>query len=80
MSKKPAPGDEVLVHYRGTLEKGIEFDSTYSRNEAFRFVIGTGRAVLGFEEAVCRLTVGEKTVVELSPERAFGDHHDDLAA
>lgn len=36
----PVTGDQVEVHYRGTLEDGTQFDSSYDRNDPLKFNIG----------------------------------------
>lgn len=39
---KPCAGDNVKVHYVGTLLDGTEFDSSRSRGEKFDFMLGKG--------------------------------------
>jgi len=78
MKKKAKTGDRVSVHYRGTLDQGIEFDSTYARGEPFSFTVGDGQAVVGFEKAVCEMDPGEKKVITITPDQGFGEHHEDL--
>lgn len=48
--KKPSATDTVLVHYRGTLLNGKEFDSSYSRNEPIEFPLN--RVISGWTKSV----------------------------
>ena len=48
-------GDTVSVHYRGTLEDGTEFDSSYER-EPLTFTLGEGTLLKGFEAAIDGMT------------------------
>ena len=38
----PTKGQEVLVHYKGCLEDGSVFDTSYDRGEPLKVVIGIG--------------------------------------
>ena len=47
-SRKTQKGDQVAMHYRGTLQAdGKEFDSSYKRNSPIRFKIGAGQMIKG---------------------------------
>ena len=43
-------GDQVTVHYRGTLDNGQEFDSSVGR-DPLGFVVGSGQMIAGFDAA-----------------------------
>ena len=65
-------GKKVAVHYRGTLDDGTEFDSSYSRNQPLEFTCMTGMMIPGFDKAVESMGVGETVKVHLEPEEAYG--------
>lgn len=48
----PIAGSNLSIHYTGTLEDGSVFDSSIDRGEVFRFVIGKGACIKGWEEAL----------------------------
>jgi FKBP-type peptidyl-prolyl cis-trans isomerase 2 len=69
-------GTKVRVHYRGTLDDGTEFDSSYQRGEPIEFEIGAGNVIGGFDEAVKGMTVGDQLEVTIPSENAYGPHHE----
>lgn len=73
-SKKPKAGDEVTVHYVGTLEAdGSEFDSSRSRGKPFEFTLGKGQVIKGWDLGVATMRKGEVAKFTLAPEFAYGD-------
>ena len=65
-------GDNVSVHYTGTLDSGEQFDSSSGR-DPLTFTLGTGQVIEGFNNAVIGLVVGGKVQVRLTPEEAYGE-------
>lgn len=65
-------GNNVKVHYVGTLEDGQEFDSSRKRNETLNFTVGGGQMIKGFDNALIGMEVGETKDVTLSPDEAYG--------
>ena len=70
-------GDTVTVHYHGTLADGTVFDSSAGR-EPLAFKVGSGQVIVGFDEAVTGMTVGEKKTVMIPCAKAYGETQDDL--
>lgn len=74
---KVKEGDTVTVNYRGTLDSGQEFDSSYS-GEPLTFVVGSGQLIKGFDTAVRGLAVGEKKKFRLEPDDAYGQREEKM--
>lgn len=70
--QKPENGDDVQMHYRGTLPDGSLFDSSYDRNTPFSFKIGDGQVIKGWDIVAKTMAKGEKARVTLKPEYAYG--------
>jgi peptidylprolyl isomerase len=70
-------GDDVLVHYTGTLDDGSEFDSSRGR-EPLGFQLGAGQVIPGFEDAVRGLEPGQSRTVRIEPDEAYGPRRDEL--
>jgi len=68
----PNVGKLCRVHYRGTLNDGTQFDSSYDRGETLDFVCGVGMMIHGFDKAVADMEVGQILDVHLMPEEAYG--------
>ena len=67
-------GDLVTVHYEGRFLNGKFFDSTNKRNQPFEFVYGSEMQVIGgLEDAIGRMREGEKALVILPSELAWGE-------
>jgi FKBP-type peptidyl-prolyl cis-trans isomerase 2 len=71
-------GKKVKCHYRGTLDDGTQFDSSYDRGEPLAFTCGAGQMIPGFDFAVADMQLGEKKTVHLAPKEAYGEHDDQL--
>lgn len=72
----PSQGQKVKVHYRGTLDNGEEFDSSYGR-EPLEFTVGAGMVIPGFENAVAAMEVGQKTQVRIPAVQAYGERQEE---
>ena len=70
-------GDEVKVHYTGTLNNGEVFDSSEGR-EPLAFTIGSGQVIAGFNDAVIGMEPGEKKSVKIPVEQAYGERKDEM--
>ena len=68
----PKAGDTVEVHYTGSFENGRVFDSSISRNESFKFRIGMGQVIRGWDEGVMSMKVGGKRKLTIPPALAYG--------
>lgn len=65
-------GDEVDVHYIGTLTDGTVFDSSMSRGVPITFVLGQGRVIQGWELGILGMKVGEKRTLTIPPQLGYG--------
>tara|TARA_Y100000590_G_scaffold468946_1_gene653989 strand:- start:2483 stop:3211 length:729 start_codon:yes stop_codon:yes gene_type:complete len=78
LSDVPGTGPKVLnhykvsVHYRGFLEDGTEFDSSFKRNQPFVFQIGTRQVIQGWELGIQNMNVGGKRTIKIPPDLAYG--------
>ena len=66
-------GKTCRVHYRGTFNDGIQFDSSYDRGQPLEFVCGAGMMITGFDAAVANMDVGQTLQVHLTPAEAYGE-------
>ena len=67
----PGPGGLATVHYTGTLTDGTVFDSSVARGEPAEFAVN--RLIQGWTEALQIMQVGDKWMLYIPPELAYGD-------
>ena len=64
------------MHYVGTYHRGPKdgqtFDSSVAKNKPFKFQIGVGRVIKGWDEGVLKMSLGEKAVLQISWEYGYG--------
>ncbi|CAG0896873.1 unnamed protein product [Cyprideis torosa] len=68
----PKKGQTVVVHYTGTLTNGKKFDSSRDRGKPFKFKIGKGEVIRGWDEGVAQMSVGQRAQLTCSPDYAYG--------
>ncbi|MAS36957.1 MAG: peptidylprolyl isomerase [Anaerolineaceae bacterium] len=70
-------GDNVKLHYTGTLNDGTVFDSSQGR-EPLEFTLGQNQVIPGFENAVVGMEPGESKTVNIPADQAYGPQRDDM--
>jgi peptidylprolyl isomerase len=68
----PQPGDEVVAHYTGTLDDGTVFDSSRERGQTFKFTIGRGQVIKGWDQGFAAMRKGEKAILRCRSDYAYG--------
>lgn len=66
----PKASDTVKVHYRGVLENGKEFDSSYARGKPAAFPLD--RVIPCWTEGVQKLKIGGKAKLQCPSALAYG--------
>ena len=69
-------GQTVTVHYTGWLyqngQQGAKFDSSRDRNDPFRFALGAGMVIRGWDEGVAGMKVGGQRTLIIPPDMGYG--------
>lgn len=78
--RRAEAGDLVDVHYTGWFfdadaaeNKGDKFDSSRDRGQPFRFALGAGRVIPGWDRGVECMMLGEQRIFTIAPEMAYGE-------
>jgi FKBP-type peptidyl-prolyl cis-trans isomerase FkpA len=84
---KPGTGDTItagkiaVVQYTGWLyeasapdNKGKQFDSSRTSGQPFRFPLGTGQVIKGWDQGVLGMKIGESRRLIIPPDLAYGDN------
>jgi FKBP-type peptidyl-prolyl cis-trans isomerase FkpA len=67
-------GNTVSVHYTGTLkDNGKKFDSSLDRGEPFKFKLGAGMVIKGWDEGVAGMKVGGKRKLIIPAKLGYGE-------
>ena len=69
---KPTMEDAVLVHYKGTLIDGTQFDSSYDRGAPAEFPLNG--VVQGFGEGLTKIGAGGKIILYIPSELGYGNN------
>lgn len=72
-------GDQLSMHYTGTIDasseagvKGMKFDSSRDRDQVFKFTLGKGQVIDGWDKGLLGLCLGAKARLVLPPDMAYG--------
>ncbi|XP_019751890.1 FK506-binding protein 1-like [Hippocampus comes] len=68
----PKKGQNVTVHYVGTLPNGEKFDSSRDRGKPFNFKLGHGQVIRGWDEGVAQMSKGQVARLTCTPDYAYG--------
>ena len=75
-----AAGQQAVVQYTGWLyeasakdNKGKQFDSSRTGGQPFRFPVGTGQVIKGWDQGVVGMKVGESRRLIIPADLAYGD-------
>lgn len=71
--KAVVKGALITTQYRGFLEDGTPFDSSYERGKPFQCVIGTGRVIKGWDQGIIGMQVGGKRQLRVPAHLAYGE-------
>ena len=77
MSEVAKAGDQVSINYTGKLADGTVFDTSEGQ-DAFQFEAGSPNIIIGMNDAVIGMAVGEEKTVEIPPDQAYGQPDGEL--
>jgi len=66
-------GSIVEVHYVGVSWKsGEQFDASWDRGDTFKFGLGKGQVISGWDQGVAGMKVGGRRRITIPPDLAYG--------
>lgn len=71
--RRTRKGDMLSMHYKGVLDDGQQFDSSYDRKEPFKFQLGVGQVIKGWDQGLLDMCVGEKRRLTIPPSLGYGE-------
>ncbi|KAI9319453.1 peptidyl-prolyl cis-trans isomerase FKBP2 precursor [Dichotomocladium elegans] len=73
-TKRSRDGDVLSMHYVGTLfDTGDKFDSSIDRDQPFKFTLGKGQVIKGWDQGLKNMCIGEKRRLVIPPELGYGE-------
>jgi peptidylprolyl isomerase len=71
--EEAAPGRVVEVHYVGvSWANGRQFDASWDRGDTFKFTLGKGQVIAGWDQGVTGMRVGGRRRITIPPGLAYG--------
>ena len=68
-----ASGQIVEVHYVGvSWQTGKQFDASWDRGDTFKFGLGKGQVIPGWDKGVAGMKVGGRRRITIPPDLAYG--------
>lgn len=71
--EKSKQGDQLEMHYTGTLTDGSKFDSSRDRDEPFKFQLGVGQVIKGWDEGLLGMCPGDKRKLVIPSHLGYGE-------
>jgi len=71
--EEASAGNIVEVHYVGVSYKTKQqFDASWDRGDTFKFGLGKGQVIRGWDEGVAGMRVGGRRKITIPPDLAYG--------
>ena len=65
-------GDTITVHYIGAFLDGRVFESSYTANRPYRFQLGAGQVIRGWDQGIPGMRIGGKRRLTIPASLAYG--------
>ncbi|TQS37657.1 hypothetical protein Golomagni_01861 [Golovinomyces magnicellulatus] len=71
--RKTRKGDQVSVHYRGSLQDGgKQFDTSYDRGQPLSILVGQGSVIKGLDDNLIDMCIHERRKIIIPPDLGYG--------